>query len=175
MYDPVISKLAMEAIRNLPEEVVHKVSKCTPFSREEEDTIARCGLKSSQANVDVSYFDKLLSSHASVFHPSRSGKYSTLIGQHNTILISDWSGRSLMIHWQYLKQYSLLPDQTVQPLPRPDTAQHILNFHDGEDQVLDSDLLEPPDVKLNNEMMLVDRVAKREIRRLEAEVSKVHC
>jgi len=153
MYDPVISKLAMEAIRNLPEEVVHKVSKSTPFSREEEDTIARCGLKSSQANVDVSYFDKLLSSHASVFHPSRSG-------------------RSLMIHWQYLKQYSLLPDQTVQPLPRPDTAQHILNFHDGEDQVLDSDLLEPPDVKLNNEMMLVDRVAKREIRRLEAEVGK---
>ena len=41
-------------------------------------------------------------------------------------------------------------------------------------QVLDSDLLEPPDVKLNNEMMLVDRVAKREIRRLEAEVSKVY-
>merc|ERR1719232_2233616 len=69
MYDPVISKLAMEAIRNLPEEVVHKVSKSTPFSREEEDTIARCGHKSSQANVDVSYFDKFLSSHASVFHP----------------------------------------------------------------------------------------------------------
>ena len=48
----------------------------------------------------------------------------------------------------------------------------MCNFHDGEDQVVASDLMEPPDHKLNHEMMLVDRVAKREIRRLEAEVSK---
>ena len=71
-----------------------------------------------------------------------------------------------------MKQYSLLPDQTVQPLPRPDTAQHILNFHDGEDQVQDAELQDPPDTRLNTELMVVDRVAKREIRRLEAEVSK---
>ena len=32
MYDPVISKLAMEAVRNLPQEVVLKVSKAAPFS-----------------------------------------------------------------------------------------------------------------------------------------------
>merc|ERR1712025_1462353 len=42
----------------------------------------------------------------------------------------------------------------------------------GEDQVVDSDLQDPPDLRLNNEMMIVDRMAKREIRRLEAEVSK---
>ena len=153
LYDPVISKLAMEAIRNLPPEVVHRVSKSTPFSREEEDAIANCGVKSSTANVDVSHFEKILSSQPTIFHPSRSA-------------------RSLLIHWQYMKQYSLLPDQTVQPLPRPETAQHILNFHDGEDQVVDSDLQDPPDLRLNNEMMIVDRMAKREIRRLEAEVSK---
>jgi len=153
LYDPVISKLAMEAIRNLPQEVVHRVNKATPFSREEEDVIAKCGLKSTTPNVESSHFEKILTSNASIFHPSRTA-------------------RSLLIHWQYMKQYSLLPDQSVQPLPRPETAQHILNFHDGEDQVVDSELLDPPDARLNQEMMLVDRIAKREIRRLEAEVSK---
>ena len=32
--------------------------------------------------------------------------------------------------------------------------------------------MDPPDLRLNHEMMIVDRMAKREIRRLEAEVSK---
>ena len=153
MYDPVISKLAMEAIRNLPQEVVHKVGKATPFSREEEDAIASSGLKSTTANVDSSHFERLLAAQPTLFHPSRSA-------------------RSVLTHWQYMKQYSLLPDQTVQPLPRPETGQHILNFYDGEDQVVDSELMDPPDTRLNTEMMVVDRVAKREIRRLEAEVSK---
>ena len=153
MYDPVISKLAMEAVRNLPQEVVHKVAKATPFSREEEDALASCGLKSTSANVDTSHFERLLASQPTVFHPSRGA-------------------RALLTHWQYMRQYSLLPDQTVQPLPRPETGQHILNFYDGEDQVVDSELLDAPDTQLNTEMMVVDRVAKREIRRLEAEVSK---
>ena len=38
--------------------------------------------------------------------------------------------------------------------------------------MVDSELLDVPDTQLNTEMMVVDRVAKREIRRLEAEVSK---
>ena len=155
MYDPVISKLAMEAVRNLPQEVVHKVSKATPFSREEEDALASCGLKSTSANVDMSHFERLLAAQPAVFHPSRGAK-------------------SLLTHWQYMRQYSLLPDQTVQPLPRPETGQHILNFYDGEDQVVDSELLDAPDTQLNTEMLAMDRVAKREIRRLEAEVSKCH-
>ena len=153
MYDPVISKLAMEAVRNLPQEVVLKVSKAAPFSREEEDAIASSGVKSTTPNVDTAHFEKLLCAQPGTFHPSRSA-------------------RALLSHWQYMKQYSLLPDQTVQPLPRPDTAQHILNFHDGEDQVQDAELQDPPDTRLNTELMVVDRVAKREIRRLEAEVSK---
>ena len=32
--------------------------------------------------------------------------------------------------------------------------------------------MDPPDTRLNNELALVDRAAKREIRRLEAEVAK---
>ena len=38
--------------------------------------------------------------------------------------------------------------------------------------MVDSELLDVPDAQLNTEMVVVDRVAKREIRRLEAEVSK---
>ena len=56
MYDPVMSKLAMEAIRNLPQEVVHKVSKATPFSREEKDALASCGLKSTSVNSLISEY-----------------------------------------------------------------------------------------------------------------------
>jgi len=153
MYDPVISKLAMEAVRNLPQEVVHRVTKATPFSREEEDAIASCGIKSTAATVDLAHFESLLASCAAVFHPTRTA-------------------RALLTHWQYMKQYSLLPDQAVQPLPKQENAQHILNFHDGEEQVIDSELMDPPDLKLNSELAIVDRMAKKEIRRLEAEVGK---
>ena len=38
--------------------------------------------------------------------------------------------------------------------------------------MVDSELLDVPDTQFNTEMMVVDRVAKREIRRLEVEVSK---
>jgi len=153
MYDPVISKLAMEAVRNLPQEVVHKVTKATPFSREEEDAIAGCGIKSTAATVDLNIFEKVLSSQPGIFHPTRTA-------------------RALLTHWQYMKQYSLLSDQAVQPLPKQENSQHILNFHDGEEQVVDSELMDPPDLKLNNELDIADRMAKREIRRLEAEVGK---
>ena len=42
-----------------------------------------------------------------------------------------------------MKMYHLLPDQTVQPLPKGD---HVLNFSDAEDAIEDSDL----QVNLNN-------------------------
>ena len=38
--------------------------------------------------------------------------------------------------------------------------------------MVDSELMDPPDLKLNNELDIADRMAKKEIRRLEAEVSK---
>jgi len=153
MYDPVISKLALEAIRNLPQEVVHRVTQGAPYSREEEDAIGGCGIKSTAATVDPAVFEQLLANQAAVFHPSRTA-------------------RDLVTHWQYMKQYTLLPDQTVQPLPRPETGQHILNFYDGEEQLVDSELVGPGDAELAGELNMVDRMAKREIRRIEAEVTK---
>jgi len=152
LYDPVISPLAVQAIRNLPVEIVQKVTSATPFSPEEEAAIAASGLKST-ATAGLEEMEKLLSSHAAVFHPSRTGK-------------------ALLTHWQYMRQYNLLPDQTVQPLPKGDSHQHILNFHDGEEQVVDGELIDPVDGMLNHELSVVDRQAKREIRRLENEVSK---
>lgn len=153
MYDPVISKLAIEAVRNLPDEVVHRVAQAAPFSREEEDAIGGCSIKSTAATVDVGVFEQLLAAQAAVFHPARTA-------------------RDLLTHWQYMKQYTLLPDQTVQPLPRPESGQHILNFHDGEEQLVDQELAAPQDGQLAGELGLVDRMAKREIRRIEAEVAK---
>lgn len=153
MYDPVISSLALEAVRNLPQEVVARVMAAAPFSREEEDAIGSCGIKSTAATVDVVVFEGLLSRQAAVFHPSRSA-------------------RQLVTHWQYMKQYTLLPDQTVQPLPKPESGQHILNFYDGEEQLVDGELAAPADWQLAGELGQVDRMAKREIRRIEAEVTK---
>jgi microspherule protein 1 len=152
MYDPVISPLAVQAMRNLPVEVVQKVTSSTIFSPEEEGALAGCGVKSTSM-ATMEDMEQLLSSRSAVFHPSRTAK-------------------SLLTHWQYMRQYNLLPDQTVQPLPKGDSHQHILNFHDGEEQVVDNDLVDPVDGMLNHELAVVDRQAKREIRRLENEVSK---
>ena len=44
-------------------------------------------------------FESLLHAHPNVFHPARTA-------------------RALAHHWQSLKQYSLLPDQSVHPLPK---------------------------------------------------------
>ena len=84
MYDPVISRLAMEAVRNLPQELVHRVTKATPFSKEEEDAIAGCGIKSTAATVDLAHFESLRSYQATVFHRTRTP-------------------RALLTHWQYMK------------------------------------------------------------------------
>ena len=70
------------------------------------------------------------------------------------------SAKCLLTHWQYMRQYNLLPDQTVQPLPKGDSHQHILNFHDGEEQVVDGDLADPVDGLLHHELAVVDRQAK---------------
>lgn len=152
LFDPLISPLAMQAIRNLPVEIVAKKMSEAPFSEEEDSAIGGCGVKSSSL-ATVEEMEKLLRSQAVVFHSSRTPK-------------------SLLTEWQLLRQYNLLPDQTVQPLPRGETHQHILNFYDGEELVVDAELFEPVDSLLDHELTIEDRKAKREIRRLENEISK---
>jgi len=152
LYDPLISPLAMQAIRNLPQEIVAKKLTEAPFSEEEDSAIGGCGVKST-TTATLEDMERLLVSKAVVFHSSRTPK-------------------SLLTEWQLLKQYSLLPDQTVQPLPKGETHQHILNFYDGEELVVDSELSEPVDSVLDHELAVEDSKAKREIRRLENEIAK---
>uniref|UniRef100_A0A665TBV9 Microspherule protein 1 n=1 Tax=Echeneis naucrates TaxID=173247 RepID=A0A665TBV9_ECHNA len=146
LYDPVISKLAWQAMRQLHPEAIAAIQSKALFSQAEEALLAKIG-STSQPKLDV--FQELLSKQPGVFHPSRTPK-------------------SLLVHWQLLKQYYLLDDQSVQPLPKGD---QVLNFSDAEQMV--------DDVKLNkfffssfSELMISDRHQKREIRQLEQELPR---
>lgn len=68
-----------------------------------------------------------------------------------------------------MKQYSLLPDQTVKPIPVED---HTLSFSDAEEMLNDNDLLDHKDEALEIELALADRKNKKEIRHLENELSR---
>uniref|UniRef100_A0A4W6F4H7 Microspherule protein 1 n=1 Tax=Lates calcarifer TaxID=8187 RepID=A0A4W6F4H7_LATCA len=133
LYDPVISKLAWQAMRQLHPEAIAAIQSKALFSQAEEALLAKIG-STSQPKLDV--FQELLSKHPGVFHPSRTPK-------------------SLLVHWQLLKQYYLLDDQSVQPLPKGD---QVLNFSDAEQMV--------------DDLMISDRHQKREIRQLEQELPR---
>ncbi|XP_034770024.1 microspherule protein 1-like [Acipenser ruthenus] len=147
LYDPVISKLAWQAMRQLHPEAIAAIQSKALFSRPEEALLSKIG-SSSQPKLDV--FQELLNKHPGVFYPSRTA-------------------RSLQVHWQLLKQYYLLEDQAVQPLPRGD---QVLNFSDAEQLVDDTKLKDTRDEVLEHELMIADRHQKREIRQLEQELPR---
>ncbi|MBN3291945.1 MCRS1 protein, partial [Polypterus senegalus] len=147
LYDTVISKLAWQAMRQLHPEAIAAIQSKALFSRAEEALLAKIG-STSQPKIDV--FQELLNKHPGVFYPSRTAK-------------------SLQIHWQLLKQYYLLDDQTVQPLPKGD---QVLNFSDAEQLVDDNKLKDTRDEVLEHELMIADRHQKREIRQLEQELPR---
>uniref|UniRef100_A0A8C6U791 Microspherule protein 1 n=1 Tax=Neogobius melanostomus TaxID=47308 RepID=A0A8C6U791_9GOBI len=147
LYDPVISKLAWQAMRQLHPEAIAAIQSKALFSQNEEALLSKIG-STSQPKLDV--FQDVLNKHPGVFHPSRTPK-------------------SLLVHWQLLKQYYLLDDQSVQPLPKGD---QILNFSDAEQMIDDAKLKESRDDVLENELMVSDRHQKREIRQLEQELPR---
>ncbi|KAK6321248.1 microspherule protein 1-like isoform X1 [Coregonus clupeaformis] len=147
LYDPVISKLAWQAMRQLHPEAIAAIQSKALFSQAEEALLAKIP-SSSQPKLEV--FQEMLSKHPSVFYPSRTPK-------------------SLLVHWQLLKQYYLLEDQSVQPLPKGD---QVLNFSDAEQLVDDSKLKESRDEVLEHELMISDRHQKKEIRQLEQELPR---
>lgn len=147
LYDPVISKLAWQAMRQLHPEAIAAIQSKALFSQNEETLLSKIG-STSQPKLDV--FQDLLNKHPGVFHPSRTPK-------------------SLLVHWQLLKQYYLLDDQSVQPLPKGD---QVLNFSDAEQMIDDAKLKESRDEVLENELMVSDRHQKREIRQLEQELPR---
>ncbi|XP_010879484.1 microspherule protein 1 [Esox lucius] len=147
LYDPVISKLAWQAMRQLHPEAIAAIQSKALFSQAEEALLAKIA-SSSQPKLEV--FQELLSKNPSVFYPSRTPK-------------------SLLVHWQLLKQYYLLEDQSVQPLPKGD---QVLNFSDAEQLVDDAKLKENRDEVLEHELMISDRHQKKEIRQLEQELPR---
>nr|XP_033794944.1 microspherule protein 1 isoform X1 [Geotrypetes seraphini] len=147
LYDPVISKMACQAMRQLHPEAIAAIQSKVLYSKAEEELLSSIG-STSQPTLET--FQELLNTHPHVFYPSRTAK-------------------SLQIHWQLMKQYYLLEDQTVQPLPKGD---QVLNFSDAEDMIDDSKLKDLRDEALEHELTVADRRQKREIRQLEQELQK---
>lgn len=147
LYDPVISKLACQAMRQLHPEAVAAMQSRALFSKTEEQQLSKIG-STSQPTLET--FQELLHKHPDVFYPSRTAK-------------------SLQVHWQLMKQYYLLEDQTVQPLPKGD---QVLNFSDAEDLIDDCKLKDSRDEVLEHELTVADRRQKREIRQLEQELPR---
>ncbi|XP_064899464.1 microspherule protein 1 isoform X4 [Columba livia] len=128
LYDPVISKLACQAMRQLHPEAIAAIQSKVLFSKAEEQLLTKVG-SSSQPTLDT--FQELLHKHPDVFYPSRTAK-------------------ALQLHWQLMKQYYLLDDQTGTCGTR----------------CWSTPPLSPP------ELTVADRRQKREIRQLEQELHK---
>ncbi|XP_073957969.1 microspherule protein 1-like [Choristoneura fumiferana] len=149
LYNTEISRVAVAAMRNLHPDLVAAVQQQALYSTAEEELL---GTLNSTSHPTQEKFQELLEQNPHVFYPSRTAK-------------------SLMAHWQLLKQYQLLPDQTVQPLPK-NGDDNILTFSDAEDTINDSEL---PDYKqdgIDIEMQLADRIEKKDIRLLENSLSR---
>lgn len=147
LYEEPISRIAVTAMRNLHPEVVESVQSRALFSVAEEELL---GTVKSNSNPSQETFQELLDKNSTVFYQARTGK-------------------SLLAHWQAMKQFSLLPDQSVQSLPKSD---NILSFSDAEDLINDSELIDQKDDALEIELALADRRSKKEIRSLENELSR---
>uniref|UniRef100_UPI00358F3C58 microspherule protein 1 isoform X4 n=1 Tax=Myxine glutinosa TaxID=7769 RepID=UPI00358F3C58 len=147
LYDPLISKMACQAMRELHPDAVAATQGKSLFSKDEERLLVKIP-SSSQPTVEV--FQDLLVKEAQTFHAYRTVKV-------------------LQTHWQLMKQYHLLDDQTVQQLPKGD---QVMNFSDAEDLMNDDELRDSRDEVLENELAAADRRQKREIRQLEQELPR---
>ncbi|XP_031787273.1 microspherule protein 1 [Nasonia vitripennis] len=147
LYDSAVSRVAVQAMRNLHPELIASVQARTLYSKSEEDLL---GTIKSTSQPTLEDFQNLLEANAQTFYPARTAK-------------------ALLAHWQLMKQYHLLPDQTVQSLPRGDS---VLNFSDAEDLINDGELVDHKDEILDGELQMVDRKNKKEIRMLENELGR---
>ncbi|CAI8050452.1 Microspherule protein 1 [Geodia barretti] len=150
LYDPQISKIAIEAMRTLPPGVVTMALNNALWSVEEEAVLAR--IPSTDAG-HLETFQSLLKAHPSVFHACRTPT-------------------SLHHHWVLMGHYKLLNNQKIELIPPGDT---VVNFTDAEDQLNDSELVKQRDVRetaLEQELMASERQVKREITRMEEEIPR---
>lgn len=147
LYDPAVSRVAVAAMRNLHPELIASVQSRALYSKAEEQLL---GTIKSTSQPGLEVFQNLLEQNPHILYPARTAK-------------------ALLTHWQLMKQYHLLPDQTVQSLPR---GEHVLNFSDAEELINDTELTETQDEVLEQELAVADRHAKKEIRHLENELGR---
>ncbi|XP_055911268.1 microspherule protein 1 [Eupeodes corollae] len=147
LYEEPISRIAVAAMRNLHPESVESVQSRALYTVQEEEIL---GTIKSTDNPKLETFQELLDKNASIFFSARTAK-------------------ALQNHWQLMKQYQLLPDQTVKPLFNDDQP---LSFSDAEELILDSELIDNKDDAVEVELALADRRNKREIRQLENELGR---
>ncbi|KAK3853111.1 hypothetical protein Pmani_031042 [Petrolisthes manimaculis] len=147
LYDPTVSRIAQQAMKNLHPDQIQAVQSRALYSKTEEELL---GAIKSNSNPTLQTFEQHLKENPHVFFPARSAK-------------------ALMAHWQLLKQYHLLPDQTVPPLNKNGP---VKDFSEVEQQIHDSELYESSDDLLEHELGVASRGSKREIRLLEDKVSK---
>lgn len=148
LYEESISRIAVASMRNLHPEMIAAVQSKALFSKAEEEILA--AVKSADSPT-VDTFQELLTKNATIFYHARTPK-------------------SLMVHWEMMRQYSLLADQTIPQLTSPDG---LPSFSDYEDTINDTELMaEHRDEALDIEMALTDRKNKREIRTIENELTR---
>lgn len=148
LYDEAISRIAVAAMRNLHPELIAEIQSKALFSKAEEELLA--SIKSTEA-VDEGVFQSLLEKNATTFYHARTPK----------ILAS---------HWELMRQYSLLSDQTI---PSTSTAEGLPSFSDFEDTLIDNELAtENRDETIDVELALSDRKTKKEIRTIENELTR---
>ncbi|ENN78343.1 hypothetical protein D910_05314, partial [Dendroctonus ponderosae] len=151
LYDQAVSRVAVSAMRNLHPDMVASVQDKALWSKEEEAILGTIKAASFSTNATIETFGDLLSKHADVFYNGRTAN-------------------TLFRHWQSLRMYHLLPDQTVGQMPH--NGKPILTFNDAEELIQDSDLLDPPDETLDRELKLQQRRNIKEIRQVENELGR---
>lgn len=148
LYDEVICRIAVAAMRNLHPEMIADIQSKALFSRAEEEILA--GIKSSES-PDESTFQDLLEKNATVFYHARTPK-------------------CLLTQWELMRQYSLLNDQVI---PSSSTPEGLQSFSDFEDNMNDNELAaEHKDENVDIELALADRKNKKEIRTIENELTR---
>lgn len=146
----VCEMLAMTAMKALSPNVKATVLRHSLWSDAEEQILATIP---STEDVSVERFVDILSTQGSVFHHMRNP-------------------HSMYRHWKLMKHFGLLNDQEVPPIGATDD---IEEFSDVDDQINDNDLSKPRDSKeeaLEQELILADRLAKREIIQLEQDIAE---
>lgn len=79
--------------------------------------------------------------------------FAELLGKHTDSFYAGRTAASLMRHWQTLRSYHLLPDQTPPPAAVPGPGgRPVVTFADAEELARDQELSEPPDEALDREL-----------------------